>query len=284
MDWLSVIMEEYKSLREESLTAMQTQQSILRFGTATLGIVLAAGLNLWEKSLLPEFVFLFLIPLLSYLVIIIWVGEVERMIRAGTFLAQLEKKVNKAFGGKPEALTWESWLRTKQNRYLFSWDDVPGNDNVRLLKFLKDDLKIKWVENAEIEKSEDCITITKKNNSLIFKLNKEENKVILTDAKYKINFFIFKISGVGTHKYISKEEDSKLKIYEDSKTPQLHWNYRAILCIFSLIALASIGLGIYRVYETICFGYIVIISIAEVLLLSAVIFWYINKERYLKRQ
>ena len=43
--------------------------------------------------------------------------------------------------------------------HLFSWSDVPGNDNVRLLKFLMNDYGIIWAENAEIRKSDDSKTI-----------------------------------------------------------------------------------------------------------------------------
>ena len=39
--------------------------------------------------------------------------------------------------------------------FLFSWNNVPGNDSERLLRFLKYDIKIEWLENAEIKKSND---------------------------------------------------------------------------------------------------------------------------------
>ena len=115
MDWLSVVIEEYRTLRNESLVALQTQQSVLRFGLAIIGIVIAIGFSLWEKSLLPEIIFLLLIPVASYLVLIIWMGEIARMTRAGMFLAELERKVNKEFSNKPEALRWENWLRKTQH-------------------------------------------------------------------------------------------------------------------------------------------------------------------------
>ena len=87
--------------------------------------------------------------------------------------------------------------------YLFSWDDVPGNDSMRILKYMRDNLKIDWAENAEIKKSDnsEAITLTKGENSLIFKLNKEENKVNL------------EISGGETYEYILKKEKGKLNIY-----------------------------------------------------------------------
>ena len=43
---------------------------------------------------------------------------------------------------------------TAKTEYLFNWDDIPGNDDEKkkLIKYLKDDLGIAWVENADISK------------------------------------------------------------------------------------------------------------------------------------
>lgn len=171
MNWLSVIIEEYKTLRSESLASMQTQQSILRFGTAAIAVVIATGFSLWEKSPLPEMVFLFFIPSIGYLVLTIWMGEVARMVRVGIFLVRLEEKINKEFSDKPKALTWENWLR---------------------------------------------------------------------------------------------------EIQHDGKTPQLRWNYYAIISLFFLIALVSIGIGNYKICKPICPSWIIIIDIFELILFIGV--------------
>ncbi|PKP59880.1 MAG: hypothetical protein CVT89_00750 [Candidatus Altiarchaeales archaeon HGW-Altiarchaeales-2] len=98
--------------------------------------------------------------------------------------------------------------------YLFSWDDAPGKDSKRLLKFLKDNLKIEWAENAEIKKSDDdkVITITKENNSLTIKFNKEENKAIL------------KINDEETYEYILKKENSKINICCEEEAKWVYFN------------------------------------------------------------
>jgi hypothetical protein len=51
---------------------------------------------------------------------------------------------------------WEDFIG-----YLFCWDDVPKNESEceRLRRFLKDDLDIKWAEEATINKSQDGMTI-----------------------------------------------------------------------------------------------------------------------------
>ncbi|CEG12889.1 Archaeal Lon protease (modular protein) [groundwater metagenome] len=96
----------------------------------------------------------------------------------------------------------------KEGKYLFAWDDVPEKDNEQILKFLRNDLKIEWTENAEIKKSnnKETITITNKNKnseSIVLKLNKTEKKISL------------EITGGNRYEYILKEENGKLNIYED---------------------------------------------------------------------
>ena len=87
--------------------------------------------------------------------------------------------------------------------YLFSWNNIPGNDSKRLINHLLDNLKIGWVKNATINKNNDCkiITVTEGENSVELKLNEKENKVVL------------KISGGKTYEYILKEKKGKLKVY-----------------------------------------------------------------------
>ena len=114
MDWVAVAIEEYKTLRAESIASMQMQQSILRFGSATLGIILAAGFNVWERKILAELVFLAFAPLATYLIIIIWTGEVARMFRAGAYLREIEKKINSQFPNMQPALLWEQTLAQVQ--------------------------------------------------------------------------------------------------------------------------------------------------------------------------
>lgn len=47
----------------------------------------------------------------------------------------------------------------KHDRHIFCWDDVPGNDSVRLIKFLDGKMGVEWAKDAEIKKAEDGKTI-----------------------------------------------------------------------------------------------------------------------------
>jgi hypothetical protein len=180
MDWLSATLAEYKAVWDEKMATMDTQQSTLRIGTAIVGAMLVAGLNLWEKPILPEFILLFLVPAVSYLSLIIWMGELQRMVRCKIFLAALEQSINKALSDAPVPLMWESWLRRQQE-----------------------------------------------------------------------------------HKY-----------------PHiLKWNYRAVLVIFLLIAIASVALGLYKLSTAVSTMYVGTFAAFEFFVALGVGFWYVRVVR-----
>ncbi len=110
---ISVAIEEYKTLRQESLESMKGQQSTVRMGMATVGVVIAAGFNVWDKTPLSDLVFLAFNPIICYLTLIIWIGEVTRMMRVGNYLSLIEKKLNGYFKEEDPIIYWENWLRTK---------------------------------------------------------------------------------------------------------------------------------------------------------------------------
>jgi hypothetical protein len=86
---------------------------------------------------------------------------------------------------------------------LFSWDCVPGDDDEKLKKFLKDDLDIGWAENAEIRKSNDGKTLS---------ISKDEKRseIILDAIKKKATL---KISDGRTFYLNVKKKHGKLNIY-----------------------------------------------------------------------
>ncbi len=125
---------------------------------------------------------------------------------------------------------------------LFCWEKVPGDDNGRILNFLKSNLKIEWVDNAEIKKSDDgkVITITNGENSLMFTQN-EGNKINL------------EINGKKTYECISKKENSTLKVclkkYKEMKYMILIAIMFAYLLFFPFITLINLSSTLITVKE-----------------------------------
>ena len=89
-------------------------------------------------------------------------------------------------------------------QYLFSWDNISENDSDGLRRFLVDVLDIKWVESAEIPKSEDgkTIHVHKDENSVEIIIDKAEEKAIIKTSDGRIHDDL-KI----------KQENGKLNIY-----------------------------------------------------------------------
>jgi hypothetical protein len=88
---------------------------------------------------------------------------------------------------------------------LFSWGNVPGAHNGRLLRYLVDDIGIDWARSAKIRKSDDGKTIH------IFRdVNSAE--IIIHEVKENA---ILKISDGRIHSLKVKKENGKLNIYSD---------------------------------------------------------------------
>ena len=122
------MLEEYKSLRSESIEAMRSRNSILSLGSAAIGVMFLAGANIIgvnNPSLMQVsisfFIFIAAIPALSILLFFVWLGEAHRMSRVGVYLSELEKRISDEIKQDGEANTlpalhWEGWLRESRKR------------------------------------------------------------------------------------------------------------------------------------------------------------------------
>lgn len=94
-------------------------------------------------------------------------------------------------------------LPTWSDKYVFSWDNIPGKDNERLINYLKLYFGTDWVKTEKIEKIDNgkVIRISDNKNSLSLSLNDEINKVNLKidDGKFR--------------ELNAKMENGKLNIY-----------------------------------------------------------------------
>jgi hypothetical protein len=111
--WFAVILEEYKSLRTESLTSMANQQSTLRYAVAAIGVSLTLAFNITDPTM-RFFTFSLFVPVLSLVFYAFYANEFARMVRVGRYIEAVENKVNEAFPGMPAPLGWEHWLEKKR--------------------------------------------------------------------------------------------------------------------------------------------------------------------------
>jgi len=103
-----------------------------------------------------------------------------------------------------------------QLKYLFIWNYIPGNDNMRLLNSLKEGLGMQWADKARIKKSDDGkkITASYEGNSVNLELKESENKIAVE---------IIEVTGKKDYDFIFKTENNKLNVYlpEAGKLPQI---------------------------------------------------------------
>lgn len=92
--------------------------------------------------------------------------------------------------------------------YLFSWEDVPGNDNLRLMDFLKLKYNVDWINSDNIGKNVDGKAI----NVSADISPKRHLSLILNDDKV-----ILKINNVIKDEFIAKMENGELKIYRNDE-------------------------------------------------------------------
>jgi hypothetical protein len=119
---LEVVMHEYDAIRSEVDHSLTNQISILSFGAATVGLLVAAAGAVWkDEPLLAGVLLLVVVPATCFLIRVVHAGEMVRLMRAGLFLHELENWVNRAElpGGQQSArigvLRWEQWaIREEQ--------------------------------------------------------------------------------------------------------------------------------------------------------------------------
>lgn len=111
--WIHVALEEYKSLRSESLAAQTNQKTTLKWGATMLGTVVAISANADAQV---RYVFLaILIPLAVSAIFLLFSIEFARVVRISQYMITVEAKINSMFAQIPP-LGWEAWLNTSKGR------------------------------------------------------------------------------------------------------------------------------------------------------------------------
>ena len=114
LEWLA---REYDTLRQESLGSMGHMLQVISLGLAAFGFLSgAASFAAKEAPIMAAVILGIGIPLLVVFTLFIWLGEMNRMVRAGTYIARIERVVNEKL--EKRTIWWETWLRQEnQMRY-----------------------------------------------------------------------------------------------------------------------------------------------------------------------
>lgn len=111
---LQALLAEYNSLRVESMGTISTRAQTVVFGLAAIAALLAGPFALGDPGRqrgLTIAVFSAGLPIVSLLVLLVWVGEAMRMKRVSEYLASdIEARINRKFCRL--VLAWEACLKT----------------------------------------------------------------------------------------------------------------------------------------------------------------------------
>lgn len=115
-----------------------------------------------------------------------------------------------------------------KGQYLFNWDNIPGDDNERLLYFLNKYFEIEWIKKAKIEKIDNANTIRvfADTKSLLLRLNEEKTKVKVEIDDGRTYELTVKIESGKLNVYISHNYTQTLEIWADSICSQENENER----------------------------------------------------------
>jgi len=112
-DWVAVILEEYKSLRTESLQAIEQMQRTLQIGLVAIGVITGFGVDNADASAAVQVGIAAAPPALAATVLVLWLDQLRRSVYAGAHCALIENRLAEHFRSKDPPLTWETQVQTQ---------------------------------------------------------------------------------------------------------------------------------------------------------------------------
>lgn len=121
MNKIEALLKQYELIQNYTFnTIPASKNSILSFGLAILGAIFTGNIILLSTdkySLISILIFLIILPLASVTIMFIWLGEIDRMMRAGAFLLSLEEQINTE--SNEEIFNWEKYIRLKKSLIMY---------------------------------------------------------------------------------------------------------------------------------------------------------------------
>jgi hypothetical protein len=115
-DWVAVILEEYKSLRSESLQAIEQMQRTLQIGLVAIGVITGIGVDNADASAAVQVGIAASTPALAATVLVLWLDQLRRSVYAGAHCALIEYRLGKHFRHRERPLTWETQIQTEYDK------------------------------------------------------------------------------------------------------------------------------------------------------------------------
>jgi hypothetical protein len=111
MDWVAVALEEYKTLRAESLEAIEQMQRTLQIGVVAIGLITGFGIDTSESGAAVQAGIAAATPALAAAVLVLWLDELRRSVFAGAHVARIEHRIAERYAPDDPPLTWETKIQ-----------------------------------------------------------------------------------------------------------------------------------------------------------------------------
>lgn len=126
-----VLLSWYKTVRDETLGSVSHRSQIVSYGLAAVGVLAGTGIAALSSSpghsratafadVVSLGIFGVSIPLIALTVLLMWLGEFVRMIRAGRYLRMIEREL-----AVDVVLGWETYL-TRTPRITIPYLIIPA--------------------------------------------------------------------------------------------------------------------------------------------------------------
>jgi hypothetical protein len=110
----------------------------------------------------------------------------------------------------------EASIKPSKLYYLFNWDDLCENIDIRLKEYLKRQLNTKWIQNATVRRLDDMTTVIEPREND----NCASITLVLSDEKSGVKMTLSDVDGFEreTKHLVVKKRDNELLVYERKKS------------------------------------------------------------------
>jgi hypothetical protein len=125
MDWVAVALEEYKTLRTESLGAIEQMQRTMQIGLVAIGVITGFAVDAADSGAGVQAGLATATPAFAAFVLVMWLDELRRAVVAGSHIAKIECRISRRYEDEDPPLTWESDIaktyRPRGYRWVRQW-------------------------------------------------------------------------------------------------------------------------------------------------------------------
>lgn len=158
-----------------------------------------------------------------------WFGFLHPLLSVGTFAGIVEAHF------RPP--TTEDFKKILKDEYLFNWNEIPGKDSGRMIELLKKKHNVEWLDNANIEKTDDgkTVSVSADRKQAFLRMNENKGTVDLS------------IDNGKTFEFIMEEEKGKLNVYRPQTMSEMMDNKLFRIILVALLANIGSTLGTFVV-------------------------------------